>query len=1394
MNTEDGALHFESSFGNEKFIAAIDEAKRRIMGFSDSAISAGENIDEAFKIATQKIIAQKEVVADLESQIKTLNQQITVKAPGSGQEELKKQLQVVTGQLTDQRQALKELESEASILSSKMSGAFQASTDKIANQKNVIAGLQSELINLNQQLSKSTPGLSQDDLKKQISSVTTQLVAAKTALKEFQDQGKAAGTISMSVGSKQLDASIDETKKKIQGLGEQTKKSQSGISEMFDVTNENIKIQKQVIVDLENKLKELDSIKDKLPVGKALSDLNAQTAEVRAEITAEKNALKELEGQVNQTGEAHVGFRTRLRQMKEALIEMEEAGLRGTAQYAEMQKQFAHLTDAMSDAQAQGKFLGDDQRMFKGLISGMTGIAGAASAAQGAMGLFAGENENLQRAMLKVQSLMGITIGLQQISETLDKDQAFMLVIVGKAKEYLAIATNKLSAALGVSTLAAQAFMAALTLGLSVAITAAIVVISRLVEKSAEAKKQMEAFNKSVVDSAYKPLSDFEKLRVLYESFGNDLKAKQKFVDDNADSFEKLGVKIGSVTDADNLFIKNKDAFIDSIMERAKSVAWMEIASEKYKKALAELMKAEELPDKIKKVETSAAGGSTFSPGAAYLGAVDVDNTGKQKKIDEAQKAITAVGEIVRKSIEAEDKAVSDLTSAGIDAVTKNKGIDEAAKKLKEIQNAIALAGKEGMERDLLALKQQYDSDAEAYKNNEQIKTALAQKYAIDRNEIIKKYKDKDTVDVFSKDLQSQLDEASTVMEKLNIIAQKKREIANQDTPVAKAETIILDKADESTQKDLRKQTEQLLTDYSSYLSKKVALDKQYFDDQALLWQKFLTASNAAERAAALGAIAARRSKYEKDLKSGGDTDYGALLENYQNYEQKKQAIIDDFDEKRKVAARHNDKELIAELNKAQDKALSGLAADDLIKSPDWTKVFNDLDKISTRELLNLKEKLESQFNNLNLLPEDLKTLRDKIGEITKIVEQRNPFLALGDALKKYKKTQDSTDLKDVFKAIAGSVDLVKGAFDSVVGSLDKLGIKTDEGQKQVLSDISGMMGGASSLAMGIATGNPLQIIQGSIDLLSNGIDLIAGAKDRKLERSIQDLKKQVDNLTQSYDFLDFAIKRAVGQDIYTDKKAQLDNLKKQYSDITLMMNDESNKKKSDPAKVAEYQNQQYELYKKQQDLINGMRDDILGSSVKDAADALGNAFIDAFAKGEDAAAAWGNKVQDIVSQIARKMLIQKLIEGPIQSIIDKYSNSWVDDQGNFAGFDAVLKGLPDMSKELTVLGAGFSDMFANLPDDVKNLLFGNSASTSSSDSNSMTGAIKGVTEQTAGVLEGQINAMRISQADTNQIVRQQLLSLSEIAANTRYNIHLESIDATLKDMKTASLRAQGLN
>lgn len=73
-------------------------------------------------------------------------------------------------------------------------------------------------------------------------------------------------------------------------------------------------------------------------------------------------------------------------------------------------------------------------------------------------------------------------------------------------------------------------------------------------------------------------------------------------------------------------------------------------------------------------------------------------------------------------------------------------------------------------------------------------------------------------------------------------------------------------------------------------------------------------------------------------------------------------------------------------------------------------------------------------------------------------------------------------------------------------------------------------------------------------------------------------------------------------------------------------------------------------------------------------------------------------------------------------------------------------------------------------------------------------GAIKGITEETAGVLAGQVNAMRINQVEGVLLMRQQLAHLAEIALNTRYNRYLASIDSRLAAMSADNLRAQGLN
>ena len=149
--------------------------------------------------------------------------------------------------------------------------------------------------------------------------------------------------------------------------------------------------------------------------------------------------------------------------MREALIEMEAAGQRGTAEYVNMQNEAARLTDAMADAQAQANILAHDQRGMQGVISGLTGLAGGFSAATGVISLFAGENENLQKIMLKVQSLMAITIGLQQVQQTLNKDSAFTLVTLNGLKQWWANAVAQATVAETAETVATTANTAAQT-------------------------------------------------------------------------------------------------------------------------------------------------------------------------------------------------------------------------------------------------------------------------------------------------------------------------------------------------------------------------------------------------------------------------------------------------------------------------------------------------------------------------------------------------------------------------------------------------------------------------------------------------------------------------------------------------------------------------------------------------------------------------------------------------------------------------------------------------------------------------------------------------------------------------------------------------------------------
>ncbi|MFA5647509.1 MAG: hypothetical protein WC951_04290 [Bacteroidales bacterium] len=1175
-----------------------------------------------------------------------------------------------------------------------------------------------------------------------------------------------------------LNKAVEETKRRIQGFSDATVRGSEKVDNAFRITAENVKIQKNVIAQLEGELKNLNAQIDKMAPGKAQAELKSQAAEVAAELDAERKALTMLEAEVKKNEKAQISFRTQLRNAREELIAMEQAGLRGSEAYRSLQQEVGRLQDAYDDATQQARVMGDDQGVFRGIISAVSGVAGAFSAAQGAIGLFAGENENLQKIMVKVQSLMAITIGLQQVSETLNKDSYFNLKILKKGKELLALAEMKVATAMGVSTVAARALMATLTLGLSVAITGAIILINKLVSRQAEARKKQEEFNKAVAEAAYKPVMAINKLSSEWQALGDNMEAKEKFVRNNQKAFEELGVSITGVNDAENLLVKNKEKFLEAMMYRAKAAAAAELAKDKYKQMLE---KEANLKDRGIKASAWETYTSPTRAMVKLLGGVDIPSRQAMNMSSEISKLRDSTKQLSKFEQDFKSKETEILKELGLKT---EETIEDSIRAVEELVNQ---------------LKDQYKKATTDQDRANLLKQIEEQEKLLDKLDPTRAKKTsgddptKKAMQEYEKSIKRQLDLAEGVLDKFALIEEEKKKLEGDKSELGTAKMGLLDELNQNTADEAEKQTRQLLATYATYLSRKLRLQEEYTNDMTLLRQKLEQATDPEEQAAIQGAMTNRTTKFNQDVSAAGDTEYEQLLAQYRSYEQKKDAIIAEFDQKRLKATENNNEELVQRLNEAQARALSSLATENLMQSADWTALFSDLDKVTTAELIKLRDKIEEQFATLDLAPEDMDVLRKKINEVTDQIQRRNPFLALIDALRKYKQEESSANLKDLAKSLSASIDMIKGTFDQVVGSLDKLGIKGDEQTQEVLASVSGMLGGASNLAMGIASGNPLQIIQGSIDLIINGINLIGGAKGRQLDRTIKEHEANVRRLEKAYQDLERAVDKALGNARYDSQKQLIDNLKKQREEYANMYQAENSKKKADEGKLDEYRDAMKDNQREIEDIVKGIREEILGMSTESAANELGNALIDAFAAGENAAEAWGKKVDDIVGNVIRKMLIQKLVEEPVGNIINKYMAKWVDKDGNFLGFDGIMNSAAAMGNELSGLGAGLSEALNMLPDEIKKYFTGGDDPASP-----LTGALKGMSEDTASLMSGYINAIRINQIEGISMMRSQLLALQQISSNTSHNVNLTKIPEMLSVLKTMansdSLRSTGLS
>lgn len=265
-----------------------------------------------------------------------------------------------------------------------------------------------------------------------------------------------------------LSDGLNKTTKSTESLGKKAERVSKSITERIAAQKEQIKY-------VESCLKDLKKQYDKLMPGKTQMEMRAEINACTKALQEDKNFLVKLKDEHDKAAASSRRLTIQLSEMQDAMARMRMEGKQNTKEYQDMAAKAAMLSDTIGDLRAQTKILANDHAGLKGVISGANGLSGAFTMATGLMSIFASESEDLVKIQTRVQSVMAVTMGLQQVMNTLNKDSAFRLVSVVRMKKLLTAANTKLAASLGLSNAAASALMATLTLGLSAVITGLIV-------------------------------------------------------------------------------------------------------------------------------------------------------------------------------------------------------------------------------------------------------------------------------------------------------------------------------------------------------------------------------------------------------------------------------------------------------------------------------------------------------------------------------------------------------------------------------------------------------------------------------------------------------------------------------------------------------------------------------------------------------------------------------------------------------------------------------------------------------------------------------------------------------------------------------------------------------
>ena len=392
-------------------------------------------------------------------------------------------------------------------------------------------------------------------------------------------------------------------------------------------------------------------------------------------------------------------------------------------------------------------------------------------------------------------------------------------------------------------------------------------------------------------------------------------------------------------------------------------------------------------------------------------------------------------------------------------------------------------------------------------------------------------------------------------------------------------------------------------------------------------------------------------------------------------------------------------------------------------------------------------------------------------------------------AANKFKKAMSAVSV--AADKINANIQGVVAAFNDIKDTASALGVDTESNAWQnataFFDSLNGISNSISSIATSAMSGNVGGVIHGVVGIFTSPFKAFAAAHDAKQERQIKLAERSITELERLRNDVKTTIENTLGgvysYEMDKDTKATLkkvtDNYEKglklqksgvligyngpytsdtynaakkslaepdnaflaeqaslmaQKDEMQRQLNAEQGKKKKDKDKIADYKQEIKEMETTIKQLATDFLKDIYGVDMKSWASQLTDAVVSAWEKGEDAIDAYKKKAREMVKDLTKNILSQKImekaLEGPLEALtttIKQKGRLEPEDVVNVA--DELYKQTDDAVYNITAI-----------LESLKNRGLGLSAT----GDGSVTNGIKNITEETADILASYVNAIRL--------------------------------------------------